>query len=433
MHAFFLASLTIWAALGSLVTQPAHAQSIDSCLVGTWRATSIIDLSGRATSGGAGFQVTFRPDGMQIIDYASMVPFVLPNPSGGPTDTQTYTGNATARISTRDKVAKVERIEQARVLFTISTLSPTPALPLKGRLGPGGLGTTKSDNGYVCGENSLEYKTSAADDAHPTHSLKLTRVKDSASAAAAPPPQPIVVEGKTWLTATEIKDRPQDIAGVWSEPTGGGETEFTWLSTSPPGTLIDHPLAMRDSDPASVDMKATADLEWQGRVFTCPRPKGKCTNLCEWNDGSLRVDDNHVSISGEWHGKKFKNDCSGFWDEPDSGTFTMKRLVGVSFVPLAPGKYMNLVGAPAVGTQAAQFKAVVRIAARYDGVPNPNVRASASHGSIALIDKENGTYEFVVDRSGAHELLFELVGDDGRAFHTDRMRVEIPSIPGLGR
>ena len=370
---------------------------------------------------------------MQIIDYASMVPFVLPNPSGGPTDTQTYTGNATARISTRDKVAKVERIEQARVLFTISTLSPTPALPLKGRLGPGGLGTTKSDNGYVCGENSLEYKTSAADDAHPTHSLKLTRVKDSASAAAAPPPQPIVVEGKTWLTATEIKDRPQDIAGVWSEPTGGGETEFTWLSTSPPGTLIDHPLAMRDSDPASVDMKATADLEWQGRVFTCPRPKGKCTNLCEWNDGSLRVDDNHVSISGEWHGKKFKNDCSGFWDEPDSGTFTMKRLVGVSFVPLAPGKYMNLVGAPAVGTQAAQFKAVVRIAARYDGVPNPNVRASASHGSIALIDKENGTYEFVVDRSGAHELLFELVGDDGRAFHTDRMRVEIPSIPGLGR
>jgi hypothetical protein len=432
MHTFSLASLSTLAAMGSLVIQPADAQSIDSCLLGTWRATSISDLGGRATGGGTGFQVTFRPDGTQIIDYASMAPFIMSNPISGLTDTQRYTGTAAALISTKEGVAKIEKIEQAHVLLTISTLSLTPALPLKGQLGPGGLGTTKSDNGYVCNEDSLEYKTSAAGGAHPTHSVKLTRAKDSASAASPPAPPPIVVKGKTWLTATEINDRPQDIEGLWAEPMSEGETQLTWLGTSPPGTLTDHPLDLRDSDPASIDMKAMADLEWQGRVFTCPRPKGKCTNLCKWNDGSLRIDANHLSISGEWHGKKFKNDCSGFWDEPDSGTFRMKRLVGVSFVPLAPGKYMNLVGAPAVGTQAAQFKAVVRISARYD-VPNSSVRATADQAKITLVDKDAGTYEFYAEKSGVYEVRFELLDSDVTVFHTDRMRIEVPSIPGLGR
>jgi len=219
---------------------------------------------------------------------------------------------------------------------------------------------------------------------------------------------------------------------LWSEPTGEGEAQLTWLSTSPPGVLTNHDIDLRDSDPASIDMKATADLEWQGRTFTCPRPKGKCTNLCKWDNGSLRIDANHLSISGEWHGKKSKNDCSGFWDEPDSGTFTMRRLVGVSFVPLALGKYMNLVGAPAVGTQAAQFQAVVRISAHYD-VPNLNVRATADQGKITLVDKNAGIYEFYAEKSGVYEVLFELLDSDGTVFHTDRMRIEVPSIPGLGR
>jgi hypothetical protein len=190
---------------------------------------------------------------------------------------------------------------------------------------------------------------------------------------------------------------------------------------------------MPDSDPQSVDMQASGSLQWQGKVFVCPLPKGKCENLCQWDDGSMRMDPDHLTMNFEWHGKKYKDDCSGFENEPDSGTFTRKRVVGISFLPLIPGKYMTLVGAPAVGNQAAQFKAAVRIATNYEGVPDAKVRASADQGKLTLVDAAKGTYEFLADKSGVYELVFELVGSDGRAFHTDRMRIEIPAIPGLGR
>jgi hypothetical protein len=271
-----------------------------------------------------------------------------------------------------------------------------------------------------------------ADDKIPTHSVKLVRVRDSASTAAAPPRAPVVVKGNTWLTATEIKDRPQEIQALWRESTGERDSKLVWLSNSPPDTLTDHEVNLRDSDPSSIDMTAAGDLEWRGQIFICPVPKGTCTNLCRWVRGSLRMDANHLSISGEWHDKKHKSDCSGLEDEPDSGSFTMQRLVGVSFVPLAPGKYMNLVGVPPVGTQIAQFKAVVRIAARYDGVANANLRATADRGQVSLVDKTAGLYDFVADRSGVYELSFEMLGSDGMVFHTDRMRIEIPAIPGLG-
>ena len=180
-------------------------------------------------------------------------------------------------------------------------------------------------------------------------------------------------------------------------------------------------------------MKKGGTVQWKGRVHVCPEPTGKCPNLCGWVPGQMQVDDNSISARVEWYSKQTKPDCSGFSDEPDNDSFSMKRLIGVSFVPIVPGKYIEVVGAPAVGDQAAQFKAAVRLTARYDAIQNAQVTASADHGSVTLIDKVHGTYEFLADRSGTYELRFEVAGSDGVVFHTDRMRIEIPGIPGVGK
>ena len=149
--------------------------------------------------------------------------------------------------------------------------------------------------------------------------------------------------------------------------------------------------------------------------------------------GALDVAPNSLSLRATWQDRKSKPDCSGFRDEPDSGSFSMERVLGVSFVPIAEGKYMSLVGAPAVGNQTAQFRAAVRIAANYKNVANAELRAVVDSGALSLVDEATGTYEFVTEQSGVHELRFELLAEDGTVLHTDRMRVEIPSIPGIGQ
>jgi hypothetical protein len=148
--------------------------------------------------------------------------------------------------------------------------------------------------------------------------------------------------------------------------------------------------------------------------------------------GSIEFDANNMSARVDWHDKKSKSDCSGLTDDPQSETFILKRLLGPSFVPIVSGKYMELVGAPAVGNQAAQFKAAVKLAVRYDAMPGITVRAVSDRGSITATDKASGDYEFVSDGSGAFELRFEL-SDAGGVFHTDRVRIEIPAIPGVGK
>lgn len=101
-------------------------------------------------------------------------------------------------------------------------------------------------------------------------------------------------------------------------------------------------------------------------------------------------------------------------------------------MPLLPGKYMHLIAAPAVGNQQAQFKAGVRLAARYAGTGAADVKVTAKGATITVLDKNAGTYDFVAGRSGVYEVTFELVGADAKVFHTDRARIEIPKIPGLG-
>jgi hypothetical protein len=412
-------------ASGLGATRPADAQSIDPCLVGAWEAMTVTVLRAAGT-GGDGFRVTFLTDGTQVIDYSPSKLWVTRDGSV----TTLMWGTAKGRISTQSRVARIEGSVETDVSRRITWANvDSDVRPVPG-LGPGGLGNTLSDNGYACSDQSLEYQSSVADDRSPTHALKLTRLKD------APPPEgsPVAVNGKTWLTVTEIKDRPQDLRGVWLDDGAAVDDPLSWLDPSPPGSLVNHPADTRAGGPMYLDMRKQADDEhWSGLVYICPRPKGKCPNLCVWARGSMAVDGNHLSARINWQDKKSKSDCSGFEDQPDSGTVNLKRLLGPSFMPIAKGKYMHLVGAPAVGNQAAQFTAVARIATNYDKMPGVTVRAGADRGKVHALDQKAGTYDFVADASGVFEVTFDLIGGDGQAFHTDRLRVEIPAIPGLGK
>ena len=421
------------AAFVSLGFEPAWPQTIDSCLVGTWEAISVTLLNSiaKTPSGGGGFRVTFAVGGLQTTDYANMAPIEWDKGTRF-ANGLTYRGTASARMKTDNGVATIERIERAEVTMQLwdsggARTFPAQRLP---SLGPGGLGSTARDNGYLCAGDSLEYKTSVAADKHPGFAVRLKRV-----AAAPSPDQTVKITGKTWLTVTELKDRPQDLTGVWQiEPLPQGNEGGQWVDGGTPGKMSVQPLKRRGSDAYIIHMSSAGPQHWSGQVWVCPSPPGTCPNLCAWVNGALDVGANNLSIAGEWHSKKAKSDCSGNdEDRPDDGTFTLKRLVGAGFVPIARGKYMNLVGAPAVGDQKAQFKAAVRIVARYDGVPGATVRAAADRGKLTLADKASGTYDFVAEGSGIHEIRFELLGADGQPFHTDRLRVEIPAIGGLGR
>jgi len=434
------AGAVAWSALGavawlSFCSYPAMAESIDPCLVGTWEAREVKQImytpGAKMPIGGEGIRVTFQANGTQATDYANMKPVEWDSGTRF-ANGHTFRGSAVGQIKTDGGVATVLRMQRAEVtmqLWDSGGQRKFPPMKLPG-LGPGGLGSTAQDNGYVCAGNSLQYKTSVAADKRPSFAIRFARVT-----GVAPPPDPMVkITGKTWLMATELKDRPQDLAGAWQiDPPAGGDETWHWVDAAVPGRLRAHSLKDRDPERYNIDMRDSGNRHWVGKVYVCPRPKGTCPNLCDWTGGTLDVDVNNVSIKGQWQGKKTKPDCSGYSDVPESGDFTLKRLVGAGFVPIARGKYMNLVGAPAVGDQKAQFKAAVRIVARYDAVPGATVRAVADRGKLTLADKASGTYDFVAEGSGIHEIRFELLGADGKPFHVDRLRVEIPAIGGLGR
>jgi len=191
---------------------PATADTIDPCLLGVWEATSLTELDGtQKPTGGEGFRVTFRSDGTHATDYANMKPIVWEAGTRF-ANGHTYRGTAIGLIATANGVATIERVERAEVtmqLWDSGGERKFRPVRLPG-LGPGGLGSTARDNAYVCDGDSLEYKSSVAVDKHPTFGVRLKRVERGSPARD----QMVKVTGKTWLTATELKDRTQDLSGV---------------------------------------------------------------------------------------------------------------------------------------------------------------------------------------------------------------------------
>jgi hypothetical protein len=111
---------------------------------------------GEGWTGGTGFRVTFRPDGTQVVDYSSMLPF-----SHVERDvTMTFGGRAAGRITTDANVAKVVTIEPGTVTMDVDDPGYDLHWDLTGTWGPAGLGSTSDNNRYTCTETTVTYQGS---------------------------------------------------------------------------------------------------------------------------------------------------------------------------------------------------------------------------------------------------------------------------------
>jgi hypothetical protein len=152
--------------------------AMDRCLVGLWLATNVTSLgkAGGGAKGGDGFRVTFTADGTESIDYSTTNTLVFADSTPAAPDTFTYRGTASAHISTANGVAKIESVDESKVVINVNA-GGHKFVQKAPNLGPGGLGSTANNNAYTCAGDSLEYRTSDAVDKHPTYYVKLKRQK----------------------------------------------------------------------------------------------------------------------------------------------------------------------------------------------------------------------------------------------------------------
>ena len=253
-------------------------------------------------------------------------------------------------------------------------------------------------------------------------------------------------EKGTWLTPKEIKDRPQDIVGIWTDANAEAETERSqWFDVKQDDLtvhLLSNPTGLwvhlgRQGGTNRWSGSGAPPGEGDATGFSiCPRPKGTCPQLCKFAAGYLDLAPGALRATGAWSDKRVEPQKCVFLDEPQTQAEQFDRFVGVSFAPIAAGKYMYLGMAPAVGNSPAQFKALVRIAANYGGTGAASVGTKVEPATAMLSRGPGeglaGTYEFSTRQHGIYELSFELIRGSGEVFHTDRMRIEIPSVPGIG-
>jgi hypothetical protein len=119
-------------------------------------------------------------------------------------------------------------------------------------------------------------------------------------------------------------------------------------------------------------------------------------------------------------------------NRPSDGTtlhVMYKRFVGVTFVPVAPGRYMATIFALAVGTQRGQFKGTAQLRWDYSGLPGVHVQLHVTRpggGDSPLIYSVRGGYTLVASQPGRYEFELRLVGASGEVLHTDLASVDLP-------
>jgi hypothetical protein len=278
-------------------------------------------------------------------------------------------------------------------------------------------------------------------DSEPEQPLVTRTPPTSGSSPSAAQPQ----KG-TWLTPTQMKDRPQDLDGLWTA--GGSGPAPLQLIQSNGQVLKIYARLSPDPGSALVDLARLGNsnrwsgsgappLQKNGTGFsTCPVPRGTCMQLCKWSSGYLDIVPGSLKITGAWNDNHVDPAACQFTTELQTGPEEYDRFVGVSFAPLSPGKYIYMGMAPAVGSDSAQFKALVRLMTNYANTGAAKVTASVGPTTATLAPTSSpgltATYEFIARAHGNYELTFKLIGKDGSVFHTDRVRIEIPSVPGIG-
>ncbi len=171
----------------SVTPTPTPGEPIDSCLIGTWECVSFKEASMYSITGGTGFRVTFKSDGTETVDYTRMKPVII----GKASERTTYTGTATARISTHDGMAKLETSVSGGVTMSLDSGGRHVDWPRAAILGPGALGSLKGSSSYKCSGDSLEYGSTSRADAQPNCVIKMRRVEEEDFGELPPAGQPV--------------------------------------------------------------------------------------------------------------------------------------------------------------------------------------------------------------------------------------------------
>ena len=170
---------------------------------------------------------------------------------------------------------------------------------------------------------------------------------------------------------------------------------------------------------------------WKG--WFSLRCRGCCPDTGWWDRGTLTPQPG-VGVFVESNTKKMDPGTCKLTNEPDTIAFTLQRTQTLRFKEIAPGKIIYMIGAPAVGSQQAQFKAAVTL--QWDlqslGVSYFTLVATGRH----VFDKSTnlqGEYQFVTDHSGNNTFVLAAFNKNGQPLHFEIISVDIPGIPGIGR
>ncbi|HKQ29859.1 MAG TPA: hypothetical protein VJS66_01125 [Burkholderiales bacterium] len=197
----------------------------------------------------------------------------------------------------------------------------------------------------------------------------------------------------------------ENFAGVWGQFKLNGNC-LTGLSTSIEKRILGVP-------------PRCPQYLWWDRSQACFSPNGL-------RDGELSV-------------RSFKHEapeCVQNPNRPDDRRTKLRRYIGASLAPVAPGRYLHVTAVAA----PQGYRALARIAWDYReiqrGVNQPMrvwIDSQLDNRSVPLGQSLplTGQQDLKSERAGRMRLSVSLRTDQGRVLHVDQLVVDFPRIPGL--
>lgn len=243
-------------------------------------------------------------------------------------------------------------------------------------------------------------------------------------------PNPTASAGDgTRIAPNGIGSWPQpELAGFWRFA-GIEDSTVTLLRVDSDGAHFEG-WVVRDGaiDRMWLDMTREGETSgWRGSVHISLRePEGACPR---WTQGVFIIEPAAKVLSGAWAGPRIEPSTCAETNEPHGAPIQLDRVVATTFQPIVPGKYIHIIGAPAVGPNPAQYSAAIEFACNVDGLAVASHRVTVSSGR--LVDMGACRYQLLLDSPGPYDIAVEFLDAAGEGLHTDRLRADVPTIPGL--
>ncbi|MFQ5619999.1 MAG: hypothetical protein ACE5FR_13625 [Rhodospirillales bacterium] len=221
-----------------------------------------------------------------------------------------------------------------------------------------------------------------------------------------------------------------ELTGLWR---GGGGVESIYHVGD---VFIESAVNTETGDLTPIGFAENRQGTWSGWFRTSCR--NCCPGVFYWGKGALAASARKGVIRVRIAGRRIDPARCVRTDAPQQIDDTLKLVESMSFKEILPGKYIHIVAAPQVGSQAAQYKASVTV--RWNltgtGVATVSMGVRGPGYGKPLFQKQarvKGEHEFLADRSGKYTFRLAAFNRAGRPLHIELLSVKIPAIPGIGR